>query len=80
MPRKIAFLGGGGVRTPLVVFGINESAQTLDAEELMLYDVDQRRAEMIVRLGSEVVRRESARVRTDGREVGSPSVRVAHRV
>jgi len=59
MPRKIAFLGGGGVRTPLVVFGINESVQTLDAEELMLYDVDQHRAEMIARLGREVVRRES---------------------
>ncbi|QEE28296.1 6-phospho-beta-glucosidase [Terriglobus albidus] len=59
MPRKIAFLGGGGVRTPLVVFGINESAQTLNAEELMLYDVDRHRAEMIARLGREVVRRES---------------------
>ncbi|NUQ29713.1 MAG: 6-phospho-beta-glucosidase [Acidobacteriaceae bacterium] len=59
MPRKIAFLGGGGVRTPLVVFGINESAQTLDAEELVLYDVDQHRAEMVARLGREVVRRES---------------------
>ena len=63
MPRKIAFLGGGGVRTPLVVFGINESAKKLDAEELVLYDIDAHRAEMIARLGREVVRREGGGLR-----------------
>ena len=63
MPRKIAFLGGGGIRTPLVVFGINESAKHLDAEELVLYDVDAERVEMIARLGREVVRRDSGTLR-----------------
>jgi 6-phospho-beta-glucosidase len=63
MPRKIAFLGGGGVRTPLVVFGINESAKHLDAEELVLYDVDAERVEMIARLGREVVRRDDGSLR-----------------
>jgi 6-phospho-beta-glucosidase len=63
MPRKIAFLGGGGVRTPLVVFGINESAKRLDAEELVLYDVDRERVEMIARLGREVVRRDGGSLR-----------------
>lgn len=63
MSRKIAFLGGGGVRTPLVVFGINESAKRLDAEELVLYDVDRERVEMIARLGREVVRREGGPLR-----------------
>jgi len=63
MPRKIAFLGGGGVRTPLVVFGINESAKHLDAEELVLYDVDTERVEMIARLGREVVRRDEGSLR-----------------
>jgi 6-phospho-beta-glucosidase len=58
MPRKITFLGGGGLRTPLVVFGINESAKRLDAEELVLYDVDTERVEMIARLAREVVRRD----------------------
>ena len=58
MPRKIAFLGGGGVRTPLVAFGINESAVQLDAEELVLYDIDGERAEMSARLSREVVRRD----------------------
>ena len=63
MSRKIAFLGGGGVRTPLVVFGINESAKRLDAEELVLYDVDRERVEMIARLGREVVRRDGGPLR-----------------
>ena len=63
MPRKIAFLGGGGVRTPLVVFGINESAKRLDAEELVLYDIDSERVEMIARLGREVVRRDGGSLR-----------------
>src|SRR5687768_12128437 len=38
--RKFALIGGGGVRTPLVVFGINESAEALGADELVLYDPD----------------------------------------
>ena len=63
MPRKIAFLGGGGVRTPLVAFGINESARPLDAEELTLYDPDRERAEMTARLSREVVRREGGSLR-----------------
>jgi 6-phospho-beta-glucosidase len=63
MSRKIAFLGGGGVRTPLVVFGINESAKRLDAEELVLYDVDRERVGMIARLGREVVRRDGGSLR-----------------
>ena len=63
MPRKIAFLGGGGVRTPLVAFGINESAAQLDAEELVLYDLDHERAEMTARLSREVIRRDGGSLR-----------------
>ncbi|MEK6399114.1 MAG: hypothetical protein V4734_13580, partial [Terriglobus sp.] len=63
MPRKIAFLGGGGVRTPLVAFGINESARELDAEELVLYDLSRERAEMTARLSREVVRRDGGSLR-----------------
>ena len=37
---KLALIGGGSVRTPLVIFGINESARLLGAEELALYDPD----------------------------------------
>jgi 6-phospho-beta-glucosidase len=63
MPRKIAFLGGGGVRTPLVAFGINESAASLQAEELVLYDLDPERAQMTARLSREVVRRDGGSLR-----------------
>jgi 6-phospho-beta-glucosidase len=55
---KVAFIGGGGVRTPLVVFGINESAQQLGIHEIVLYDPDLERARMMVALGRAVVRRE----------------------
>lgn len=63
MPRKIAFLGGGGVRTPLVAFGINENAAVLDAEELVLFDVDIERANMTARLSREVIRRDGGTLR-----------------
>ena len=55
---KVAFIGGGGVRTPLVVFGINESARELGVNEIVLYDPDLERARMMVALGQAVVRRE----------------------
>ena len=55
---KVAFIGGGGVRTPLVVFGVNESAQELGANEIVLYDPDLERARAMVALGQAVVRRE----------------------
>lgn len=55
---KIAVIGGGGIRTPLVVFGINEAQQVLGIEEVVLYDPDQERAAMMVTLGRTVVQRE----------------------
>ena len=68
MPHKIGFIGGGGVRTPLVIFGINEAARVLDADELVLYDLDIERAARIAQLGREIVRREggSLRIRIAG--------------
>src|SRR5260370_7885639 len=36
--RKIAFIGGGGVRTPLVVFGISEAVESLRADTFFLFD------------------------------------------
>ena len=63
MPRKVGFIGGAGVRTPLVIFGINEAARELDADELVLYDLDIERAARIVQLGHEIVRREGGSLR-----------------
>ncbi len=63
MSRKIGFLGGGGVRTPLVIFGINEAARDLDADEFVLYDIDADRARRMAQLGREIVRREGGSLR-----------------
>jgi len=61
--RKIAFIGGGGVRTPLVVFGVNEAAQHLSAEELVLYDPDRERVGIMTELGRAVVSQEGGSLR-----------------
>ena len=63
MGRKIALIGGGGVRTPLVVFGINEAAEALGAEELVLFDPDRERADIMAALGRAIVSREGGRLR-----------------
>jgi 6-phospho-beta-glucosidase len=56
--RKVAFIGGGGIRTPLVVFGLNEAASLLGAREIVLFDPDQERVRMMAALGRAVVSRE----------------------
>jgi 6-phospho-beta-glucosidase len=58
MSPKVGFIGGGGVRTPLVVFGINEAASLLGAQEIVLFDPDRERVRMMVALGRAVIRRE----------------------
>jgi len=60
---KVACIGGGGVRTPLVVFGINESAGGLGVDEVVLYDPDLERAQMMGALGRAVVEREGGSLR-----------------
>lgn len=61
--RKLAFIGGGGVRTPLVVFGVNEAAPVLGGEELVLYDPDRERVRVMVELGRAIVSREGGSLR-----------------
>jgi 6-phospho-beta-glucosidase len=60
---KVACVGGGGVRTPLVVFGINECAHQLSVDEIVLYDPDLERARMMGALGRAVVEREGGNLR-----------------
>jgi 6-phospho-beta-glucosidase len=60
---KVACIGGGGVRTPLVVFGINESARHLGVDEVVLYDPDLERARMMVALGRAAVERDGGDLR-----------------
>ena len=61
--RKIGFIGGGGVRTPLVVFGINEAAQILGADELVLFDPDLERVRIMTELGRAIVIRDGGSLR-----------------
>lgn len=65
---KVACIGGGGVRTPLVIFGINESARELGVDEVMLYDPDAEHVRTMEALGEAVVERDggSLRVRAAG--------------
>ncbi|MBT9330595.1 6-phospho-beta-glucosidase [Paracidobacterium acidisoli] len=61
--NKIALIGGGGVRTPLVIFGIQESAQALHADELVLFDPDAERVRIMADLGRGIVAREGGSLR-----------------
>lgn len=63
MSQKIALIGGGGVRTPLVVFGINEAAERIGVDELCLYDPDGERVRIMGALSEEIVARQSGRLR-----------------
>jgi len=60
---KVACIGGGGVRTPLVVFGINECAGRLGVDEIALYDPDPMRVRTMVALGQAVVQRDGGALR-----------------
>jgi 6-phospho-beta-glucosidase len=56
--RKIALIGGGGVRTPLVIFGVNDAAEALGAREMVLWDPDAERLKIMANLGRAIVRQE----------------------
>jgi len=60
---KVSLIGGGGIRTPLVIFGINELARSLGIAEMVLYDPDTQRAELMASLGRAIVAREDGALR-----------------
>lgn len=60
--RKVAIIGGGGVRTPLVIHAIAEAQAKLDVGELVLFDIDAERTATIARLGGEIVRAMESRM------------------
>src|SRR5438874_1664165 len=53
---KVTLIGGGGVRTPLLIQGLTQAQAALGIRELSLYDVDRARVELLAALGREVVR------------------------
>src|SRR5438128_2486230 len=54
--QKVTIIGGGGVRTPLLVHGLAQAGGTLPIRELSLFDLDADRTETVARLGREIVR------------------------
>jgi len=84
--RKVALIGGGGVRSPLVIFGVNESRRHLGVDEMVLYDPDRQRAGLMCRLGEAVIAREGGglklRIATDASDAidGASFVLTAIRV
>ncbi|MGC2195064.1 MAG: hypothetical protein WA628_10350 [Terriglobales bacterium] len=56
MHRKVSIIGGGGVRTPLLIHGLLRSQSLLNIGDLQLFDVDARRAELMASLGREIAR------------------------
>lgn len=52
--NKVTIIGGGGIRTPLVVHGLVEARQKLSLNEISLFDIDRRRVELIAALSRQV--------------------------
>src|SRR5262249_22273002 len=55
--RKVTIIGGGGERTPLLIYGLAQAQEVLKTDELTLFDLDAPRTETIARIGREIVRR-----------------------
>ncbi|MFN0108221.1 MAG: 6-phospho-beta-glucosidase [Blastocatellia bacterium] len=52
--RKVTIIGGGGIRTPLVVHGLVEAQQRLNLSEISLLDIDRERVELVAGLCRQV--------------------------
>lgn len=63
MASKVTYIGGGGVRTPLVVFGVSEAAKAIDADELVLYDPDAARLKVMSAVGRAAVQLSGGRLK-----------------
>ncbi|MFN7945520.1 MAG: 6-phospho-beta-glucosidase [Blastocatellia bacterium] len=57
---KVTLIGGGGVRTPLLIHGLAQAAATLGIRELALYDIDRERVALMAALGREVISQQRA--------------------
>src|ERR1700752_4502469 len=52
---KVALIGGGGGRSPLLMYGLNEARKAIGVDELVIYDTDLSRAVLMAKLGEIVV-------------------------
>lgn len=58
--NKVAIIGGGGIRTPLLIHGLAQAQSALGLRELALYDIDPSRAELMAVLGRESMRKQGS--------------------
>jgi len=68
MHRTVSIIGGGGVRTPLLIHGLLRSQSVLNIGSLRLFDLDRKRASLMAALGREIARVLDADVAIDARE------------
>jgi 6-phospho-beta-glucosidase len=54
--RKVTIIGGGGVRAPLLIYGLAQAQARLGVTEVALFDIDLARTETIARIGREIVK------------------------
>lgn len=52
---KIALIGAGGARTPLLIHGLAHAQRILNTGELALYDIDRAGVELMARMGREII-------------------------
>ncbi len=53
---EVTIIGGGGLRTPLLVHGLVQAQRRLGINEIALFDLDRERVELIAALSREVAR------------------------
>jgi len=54
--QKLAIIGGGSARTPLLLYGLLERQGSLGLREVVLYDIERERVELMAALGRELIR------------------------
>ena len=54
--HKVTVIGGGGVRTPLLIYGLAQSQAALQIDRITLFDIDGKRLGIMARLCREVLR------------------------
>ncbi len=60
--RKVTLIGGGGIRTPLVIHGLAQAQQQLDLAAVALYDIDRERLATVTQLAREAARQLGSRL------------------
>jgi len=65
MHSKVSIIGGGGVRTPLLIHGLLRAQSQLKIGNLHLFDLDWGRAELMATLGREIARDLGVEVRIE---------------